>query len=87
MRFSIAEILNYNIYGVPFSGPDACGYAGHPTAELCARWMALSAWYMFARNHNANGTGFQEPFSFPEYDYVLVASAYGLSLRYKMLKY
>jgi len=79
--------MNFNIYGIPFSGPDACGYADSPTPELCARWMGLSTWEAFARNHNGNGTGYQEPFAFVNHSYVLEASKKSLDLRYSLLKY
>lgn len=39
LQTSLSEIFNFNLYGMPMTGVDICGFAMNTTAELCARWM------------------------------------------------
>lgn len=41
LRLSIAAIMNSNMFGIPTSGPDVCGYYGNSnlTDEICVRWV------------------------------------------------
>lgn len=55
LRQSIASVMNFNMFGIPFTGADVCGkYAGSIASEqdeTCARWYQLSTFYPFARTN------------------------------------
>ena len=87
LQLSISQILDAQLFGIPLSGADICGFGGNTTPELCARWMTLGTLYPFARNHNSEGDIPQEPYAFPGTPYVLEASRKGLQLRYSLLKH
>jgi len=64
MKLSITGVMFQNFIGVPLSGADICGFTGDTTAELCARWHVIGAFYPFSRNHNSIGANSQEPYVF-----------------------
>jgi alpha-glucosidase (family GH31 glycosyl hydrolase) len=74
---SIAGIFNYNIFGVPMTGADVCGFHGNSIDTLCARWHILGAFYPFSRNHNEIYKISQEPWVFRN-DLVLNATKIAL---------
>ncbi|NXE71201.1 LYAG glucosidase, partial [Calcarius ornatus] len=80
-----AEVLLFNLFGVPLVGADICGFRGDTSEELCVRWTQLGAFYPFMRNHNDHGTRPQEPFAFSPPAQAAMRSA--LRLRYSLLPF
>jgi alpha-glucosidase (family GH31 glycosyl hydrolase) len=101
LRWSISGIFNYNIFGIPFSGADICGFHHSSTDELCARWHILGSFYPFSRNHNVDTGLPQEPWEFnsrsrfedrndnnrPIEGYTLHAAKAGIKMRYSLMRY
>ncbi|KAF4933811.1 Alpha-glucosidase [Colletotrichum fructicola] len=84
MFFSIPQALSFSIFGFPMFGVDTCGFAGNADMELCARWMQLSAFFPFYRNHNAIAGIPQEPY---RWSAVADASKKAMAIRYALLPY
>ena len=61
-----------------------CTLVGNTDEELCNRWMQLSAFMPFFRNHNVYGAIPQEPY---RWDSVADASRVAISARYSLLPY
>jgi len=57
---------------------------GNTDEELCNRWMQLSAFTPFFRNHNIKGAISQEPY---RWDSVANASRTAIAIRYSLLPY
>jgi alpha-glucosidase len=83
MALSIPQALSFSLFGVPMFGVDTCGFIGDTTEELCNRWMQLSAFFPFYRNHNEGATS-QEPYMWPS---VTEASITAMKIRYALLPY
>jgi len=64
MKYSIAGIMNMNMFGIPHTGADVCGFQGKQDDQMCGRWTQLSTFYPFARNHYTKqaGTTPSEPY-------------------------
>lgn len=87
LQTSISEIFNFQLFGMPFTGVDLCGFAGNTTEELCARFMQAGALYPFSRNHNSIDARDQEPYAWGTESPVFKASKSSLKLRYSILKW
>ena len=66
IKSSISGIFNFNIFGIPFSGADICGFFDNSYKNLCIRWYNLGSFYPFMRNHNDRRAKDQFPWSFNE---------------------
>ncbi|KAI0004052.1 glycoside hydrolase family 31 protein [Xylariaceae sp. FL0662B] len=84
MYFSIPQALSFSLFGIPMFGVDTCGFSDNADAELCARWMQLSAFFPFYRNHNVLGAASQEPYAWAA---VADASKAAMRIRYALLPY
>ncbi|KAK4194856.1 family 31 putative glycoside hydrolase [Triangularia verruculosa] len=84
LYFSIPQALSFSIFGFPMFGVDTCGFNGNTDYELCSRWMQLSAFFPFYRNHNALGAIAQEPYIWSS---VIDATKSAMAIRYSILPY
>ncbi|KAJ9668457.1 hypothetical protein H2201_001505 [Coniosporium apollinis] len=84
MYFGIPQALSFQLFGIPMFGVDTCGFNGNTDMELCARWMQLSAFFPFYRNHNVLSAIPQEPYVWSA---VLDASKTAMNIRYHLLPY
>ncbi|KAI9495167.1 alpha glucosidase [Zychaea mexicana] len=84
LKNSIAEIFNFQMFGIAYSGADVCGFFDNATETLCTRWMEIGAFYPFARNHNTLVASHQEPFL---WERTAEASRRALAVRYALLPY
>ncbi|KAL8810111.1 MAG: hypothetical protein Q9200_002841 [Gallowayella weberi] len=84
MYFSISQALSFSLFGIPMFGVDTCGFNGNSDEELCNRWMQLSAFFPFYRNHNTLTAIPQEPYVWAS---VAEASRTAMNIRYSILPY
>lgn len=84
MFFSIPQALSFSLFGIPMFGVDTCGFNGNADEELCNRWMQLSAFFPFYRNHNVLSAIPQEPYVWSS---VIDASKSAMEIRYALLPY
>ncbi|RJE18471.1 alpha-glucosidase [Aspergillus sclerotialis] len=84
MFFSIPQALSFSLFGIPMFGVDTCGFNGNTDEELCNRWMQLSAFFPFFRNHNTLSAIPQEPYRWAS---VIDASKAAMKIRYSILPY
>ena len=84
MYFSIPQALSFSIFGIPMFGVDTCGFNGNSDEELCNRWMQLSAFFPFYRNHNTLSVNSQEPYVWAS---VADATKTAMNIRFQLLPY
>jgi len=84
MFFSIPQALTFSLFGIPMFGVDTCGFNGNSDEELCNRWMQLSAFFPFYRNHNTRTAQPQEAYVWAS---VIDASKTAMNIRYQLLPY
>lgn len=84
MYFSISQALTFAIAGIPMFGADTCGFAGNADMELCTRWMELSAFFPYYRNHNVIESIPQEAYRWAT---TAEATRRVMQIRYSLLPY
>jgi alpha-glucosidase len=83
LGISIPTSIGMSLSGLPFNGPDLCGFGGDVTDELAIDWFKANFLFPFCRNHATKGTRKQEPYEFPK-DVMTVLRRY-IRLRYKLI--
>ena len=84
MYFAIPQALSFSLFGIPMFGVDTCGFNGNTDMELCNRWMQLSAFFPFYRNHNTLSTIGQEAYRWAS---VIDATKTAMAIRFQLLPY
>ena len=87
MRNGVNGIFQFQIYGVPMTGDDLCGFFNDSWDELCARWMSLGSFFPFSRNHNHADYKSQEPYVFGKNSLTYKSSKLALNMKYSLLRY
>ena len=87
MRNGVNGIFQFQIYGVPMTGDDICGFFNDSWDEICARWMSLGSFFPFSRNHNHADYKSQEPYVFGKNSLTYKSSKLALNMKYSLLRY
>ena len=91
LAYSVSGIMNFQMFGIPHVGADVWVFHEKFDQEMCGRWMQLSVFYPFARNHynlTDNGKEFlppQEPYNLQ--DKFKETSRKAIQQRYSFLRY
>ena len=85
LKESISGIFSFNIFGIPFTGADICGFMKNSEKNLCVRWYNIGVFYPFSRNHNFIDSKDQFPWSFgPEARDIIKKD---IEYRYSLIRY
>nr|XP_057936355.1 sucrase-isomaltase, intestinal [Doryrhamphus excisus] len=82
---SIIGMMEFSLFGIPYTGADICGFFNAAEYEMCLRWMQLGAFYPYSRNHNGKGNPRQDPVAWNST--FAEASRKVLNIRYTLLPY
>ncbi|XP_070761323.1 sucrase-isomaltase, intestinal [Enoplosus armatus] len=82
---SIIGMMEFSLFGIPYTGADICGFFNAAEYEMCLRWMQLGAFYPYSRNHNGKGNKRQDPVAWNST--FSAASRDVLNIRYTLLPY
>ena len=85
IKYSISGIFNYNIFGIPLTGADICGFNNNADGKLCARWYNVGAFYPFSRNHNSRSAKDQYPWTFGQNVENIIKK--DIMVRYSLIRY
>ena len=85
IKYSISGIFNYNIFGIPLTGADICGFNNNADGKLCARWYNVGAFYPFSRNHNSRSAKDQYPWTFGQNIENIIKK--DIIVRYSLIRY
>ena len=85
LKMSIPMALNLGLSGQPFNGADIGGFFGDTNPELFAYWIAVGAFYPFARAHTSKMAKDKEPWAFGQE--VEAVARIALERRYRLLPY
>jgi alpha-glucosidase len=56
LKLSVSMLLNLGLSGFAYSGSDAGGFVGAPSADLMTRWIEIAAFTPYFRAHSAKDT-------------------------------
>ena len=91
MKQSLNGIFNFQIFGIPMTGDDICGFFYDTNDSLCSRWYSLGSLYPFSRNHKIFEAIRQEPYAFYERNFsnnrTLNMAKYALRIKYSLLRF
>uniref|UniRef100_A0A665W316 alpha-glucosidase n=1 Tax=Echeneis naucrates TaxID=173247 RepID=A0A665W316_ECHNA len=82
---SIIGMMEFSLFGIPYTGADICGFFNKAEYEMCLRWMQLGAFYPYSRNHNGKGNPRQDPVAWDSK--FAEVSRDVLNIRYTLLPY